>query len=366
MTDQPRSDDLWAAAARRPITCQTGSSLFGTFLVCADALRLGERVQASWSTGEGAGELEGIEVLARTDLEGRVSMVMRLSEALAYVNRTGSRIEAHVGAADGTGAREAIERIRAAYPEHRPEESQRVAFEFTWASDHAVRRMSRILDVPTWGEIQANYPRATRAELRALMGRRLDGTGQTIIWHGDPGTGKTTALRALAWEWREWCDFYVVTDPDQLFGPSPSYLLELLSADANGRHRALVLEDAGEILASDARSFVGQGLSRFLNVCDGLLGQGEKLLLLVTTNEPLRRLHPAVSRAGRCAAEVAFEPLSVREANGWLRARTSARVTRSTPLADLFALASGEDPAAGAARAQPVGFAAALDAGGRR
>ena len=42
----------------------------------------------------------------------------------------------------------------------------------------------------------------------------------------------------------------------------------------------------------------GQGLSRLLNVSDGLLGEGLRAVVLVTTNEPLRRLHPAVVRPG--------------------------------------------------------------------
>jgi hypothetical protein len=54
--------------------------------------------------------------------------------------------------------------------------------------------------------------------------------------------------------------------------------------------------------AADAKEQAGQGLSRFLNVVDSIIGQGLRVLILVTTNEPLRRLHPAVSRPGRCAA----------------------------------------------------------------
>lgn len=33
-----------------------------------------------------------------------------------------------------------------------------------------------------------------------------------------------------------------------------------------------------------------------------MVGQGLRVLVLVTTNELLRRLHPAVAQPGRCAA----------------------------------------------------------------
>ena len=47
-----------------------------------------------------------------------------------------------------------------------------------------------------------------------------------------------------------------------------------------------MLEDAGELICTSARSQTGQALSRLLNVADGLLGQGGRCLLLITTNEP--------------------------------------------------------------------------------
>jgi ATP-dependent 26S proteasome regulatory subunit len=76
----------------------------------------------------------------------------------------------------------------------------------------------------------------------------------------------------------------------------------------------LVLEDTGELLSIDAKERAGQGLSRLLNAVDGLLGQGSRVLLLITTNEELGALHPAVTRPGRCASQVEFFPLSPVEA----------------------------------------------------
>ena len=64
--------------------------------------------------------------------------------------------------------------------------------------------------------------------------------------------------------------------------------------------KLVVLEDSGELLSIDAHERTGQALSRLLNVTDGVLGQGTKAIVLVTTNEPLRKLHPAIRRAGRC------------------------------------------------------------------
>jgi hypothetical protein len=104
----------------------------------------------------------------------------------------------------------------------------------------------------------------------------------------------------------------------------------------------LILEDTGELLTADAKAVIGQGLSRFLNVVDGLIGQGLRVLVLVTTNEAIRALHPAVARPGRCAANVEFRRLSPDEAGEWLRRHDAEGDARAAmTLAALYARAEG-------------------------
>jgi SpoVK/Ycf46/Vps4 family AAA+-type ATPase len=138
-------------------------------------------------------------------------------------------------------------------------------------------------------------------------------------------------------------------------GPSAQIVeLDEEEAEAEKPWRLLVLEDTGELLTPDAKSVIGQGLSRFLNVVDGLIGQGLRVLVLVTTNEPIRALHPAVARPGRAAANIEFEPLSSEEATSWLRAReVDAPAGGARTIASLYAQLEGRDPNAPASQ---VGF----------
>ena len=218
----------------------------------------------------------------------------------------------------------------------------------------------RRIPAPSWAEVAANYSAATRAALEPLMSARERGAGGLLLWHGAPGTGKSYALRALSREWLGWCDTYFITDPEKFLGSDTSHLLNALLRTDRGpagdtRHRLVVLEDAGELLAADARVQAGQALSRLLNVSDGVLGAGLRAIVLVTTNEPVRKLHPAVVRPGRCWAEVEFAPLSVDEGNTWLKAQgAGARLGRPMPIAELYALAAGRTLAEPVA----VGFAA--------
>ncbi len=60
---------------------------------------------------------------------------------------------------------------------------------------------------------------------------------------------------------------------------------------------------------SSARKEAGAALGRLLNT-DGILGQGCNTLILLTTNERMDRLHPAVVRPGRCLAQIRFTRFS--------------------------------------------------------
>jgi hypothetical protein len=105
------------------------------------------------------------------------------------------------------------------------------------------------------------------------------------------------------------------------------------------------LEDSGEFLTMDAKARTGQELSRFLNVVDGLIGQGLRLLVLVTSNEALGKLHPAVSRPGRCVQKIRFRSFPTMEATAWLARHGEARPIgdASRTLAELYALWHGDE-----------------------
>jgi ATPase family associated with various cellular activities (AAA)/Domain of unknown function (DUF5925) len=279
------------------------------------------------------------------------------SDCIAYLWLGDGDVFVRVAARDLPVVAEAEEWLRVQFPARTAEERS-VPVTFWSASGRGGYSLSRSLEVPAWADIRENYPEAARAHLDSLMTatfRPGDG-GQLVLWHGEPGTGKTHALRALAWEWREWCELHYVTDPEQLFGGRTDYLMDVVLEQLDeDRWRLLVLEDTGELLAADAKERTGQGLSRLLNVVDGIIGQGLRVLVLVTTNESLKRLHPAVARPGRCAAKMEFLPFPAGEAKEWLEARgASTEAAAGGTLAELFARAAGKE----VKTSVPIGFGA--------
>jgi hypothetical protein len=256
------------------------------------------------------------------------------------------RVSCRVLARTPTEAASLLDSLHRVLPESAASADDAVRVMFWSFNDQRVERVARRLDAPTWSAVHANYSTRTRAHLEALMERSPDlASGKLILWHGPPGTGKTWALRALLREWKDWAEPSYILDPEKFFGQSAGYMMSVIldhdddagEASTEKKWRLIVIEDAAELLGKDARLEVGQGLARLLNVCDGLVGQGLRIMILLTTNEDVGAMHPAIIRRGRCIANIQFDLLSAGESREWAVAHGVAPDgARPALRADLF------------------------------
>jgi hypothetical protein len=360
---RPRSERARSAHALHPSVVPR--ALFVAELL---ALRLTHVARDSFRGEANPSRLSelGTPVLVRSDAaDDEVEATIRLEGGEpAWIDAGHGQVTVEAAARSGSGARAAAASVRLAL-ESAPPAPERISLAFWMRGDFGGEVRHRQIEAESFDAIAGNYSAPVRDALERLVATRAPEQGRLILWRGEPGTGKSHALRALARAWAPWCTAHFIMDPEELLGRGGAYLLDLLTWDEEDedRWRLLILEDAGELIAADARALTGQALSRLLNVADGVLGQGTRTLLLITTNEPVTRLHPATRRPGRCLADIEFTPLSVAEANTWLTARGEARrVDRATPLAELFAQ-GGEEPLTADRSATPsFGFARALEA----
>jgi hypothetical protein len=325
--------------------------------------------------------LEGIDAtpLFRDGDEG----VYRIGDALVLVGLEYGFVRVRLAAHGVAPIQDALTVFRQAFaPTFLTDEDARIPITFWMMGKFGPEQRLRRIDTATWEQVEGNYPAAVRGALEPLMhGFQPGKDGQLLLWQGPPGTGKTWALRALASEWRSWAEFSYITDPDAFFVEHPSYMVDVLLADtfsaiepssgdvysevAESKWRVLILEDTGELLSATAKERYGQGLSRLLNVVDGMIGQGLRVLALVTTNDELGELNEAVRRPGRCASQIVFPSFPPDEARAWLAARvvdgndSFDEITEPMSLAEMYALAGESEPdALTAAAAEPEALVA--------
>jgi hypothetical protein len=236
-------------------------------------------------------------------------------------------------------------------------ETGEVEIGFWHQAQTGATRTARRVACDLWSDIRTNYETGAGSAIERLTAMTpATVNGRLIIMHGSPGTGKTTALRALARAWRDWCQADLVIDPQQLF-TDPSYLAKVATgARMPGDDRAwrlLLLEDSDDLIRADGGQATSQQLARLLNLTDGLLGHGGNVIVAVTTNEKVGRVHPAVLRPGRCMAQIEVGPLPYEQATAWLGSSTGVGAYGAT-LAELLALRDGV-PSVGAPTPAPVG-----------
>jgi SpoVK/Ycf46/Vps4 family AAA+-type ATPase len=153
-----------------------------------------------------------------------------------------------------------------------------------------------------------------------------------ILFHGDPGTGKTSYIKYLT---------RLINDKEVLFIP-PS-MAESLSEPSiipflmEHKNSILIIEDAEKVIADRDLNGSSAGVSNILNLTDGIMGDCLNIQIVATFNMKREKIDPALLRKGRLIAEHKFGLLSVDNTNRLLNhLGKNNKVDKPMPLSDIY------------------------------
>jgi hypothetical protein len=236
-----------------------------------------------------------------------------------YANFNNDSYSVSVYGVDGDEVTRITRRLMSRSGKPRKDDPNQARLAFWFMAGDGPEHSYRNIDVRPWDKISANYSKKVHDDLGDLMTLTPENIpGKMLLFYGPPGTGKTTLIRSLASEWRKWCEFHIVMDPDIMLN-SGSYITTAVLSESKKPWKMIVLEDCGDLIkARPENAGSNQGLARLLNLTDGILGQGKNILMCITTNEAVEKLNPAVMRAGRCLANLHIPRFTQDEAEQWL------------------------------------------------
>jgi urease gamma subunit len=161
-----------------------------------------------------------------------------------------------------------------------------------------------------------------------------------VLFHGDPGTGKTFYIRSLIGELVRMGRAVIYLPPnmvDHMVNPEMMSFISstVLEQAENGKTCVLLLEDAEPLLVSRKVDGRSNGITNLLNVTDGLLNDMLSIQVIATFNTDLGNIDEALLRPERLIARKEFKKLAVEDAKT-LGDKLGVEISKSSTLAEIY------------------------------
>ncbi len=182
-------------------------------------------------------------------------------------------------------------------------------------------------------DVELNYGQEF-SKIHETIVKRLNNMNDKgiILFHGDPGTGKTSYIKYLT---------RLIKEKEILFIP-PS-MAESLSEPSiipflmEHKNSILIIEDAEKVISDREINGSSAGVSNILNITDGILGDCLNIQIVATFNMKKEKIDKALLRKGRLRSEYHFKKLSLEKSKKLLEEREiDIEVTEPMTLADIF------------------------------
>jgi hypothetical protein len=154
-------------------------------------------------------------------------------------------------------------------------------------------------------DIELNYGKKFVKIDENIINKLKNTKSGLFIFHGSPGTGKTSYIRKIISTLSEEKTIIYV----------PTYMMsqmadpELITFISSFKDTVLILEDSENILANTINNR-SQAVSKILNMSDGLLNDSMEIQIIATFNTKKKLIDPALTRPGRLQVDYKFNKLS--------------------------------------------------------
>jgi hypothetical protein len=173
------------------------------------------------------------------------------------------------------------------------------------------------------------------------------GSSGLFLFHGVPGTGKSTYIRSLIFNTSKKVIFLPPSLARTMDNPE---ITSLIIANPNS---IIIIEDAEELILSREKGS-NPAISMLLNLTDGLLGYCLGIKFICTFNTKLNNIDNALLRKGRLTSLYEFKALTVEKTNLLLNKMQDERAPSNSPLtlAEIYNIG----PEIDVKKSSPIGF----------
>lgn len=125
-----------------------------------------------------------------------------------------------------------------------------------------------------------------------------------IVWHGEKGSGKTTAIRHLLTHTDK--NYLLVTNSIAAHMAEPEFIAFMME----NKDSVFILEDCEQILMAREENRFGGAIANILNMSDGLMSDIFNIKFICTFNTDIANIDEALLRPGRCFVNYEFKALN--------------------------------------------------------
>lgn len=165
------------------------------------------------------------------------------------------------------------------------------------------------VDIPDNVDLSLNYGKDFLEIDKTIKERLSEKSSGLYMFHGPPGTGKTTYIKYLAGQIDR--DFiYIPTSMLEFFTSDPNSLSVLLQKP----NSILILEDAEKAIIKREDNGMASSVSSLLNLSDGIMSDILKTAVILTYNCSRQEVDDALRRKGRLRVDYEFDLLKIEDA----------------------------------------------------